>query len=107
MTAGGERERLRDRPVPVSPEADAVPRASKLPTDVEARGVHVLQERPHGGADGVVSRRLESPSRFFLQQVLWRFRRQSNGSIWTFSREKKKGDLAAGIHTCPPEFDAY
>lgn len=51
---GGKRERLRHRAVPVPPEADALPRAAELPPHVEARRLHVLQEHPHGGADGVV-----------------------------------------------------
>lgn len=55
FATGRKRERLRDRAVPVPPEADAVSRAAELPAHVQARRVHLLQERSHGGADGVVS----------------------------------------------------
>ena len=51
---GGERERLRHRAVSVPPEAYAFPRASELSPYVQARGVHFLQERPHGDPDGLV-----------------------------------------------------
>lgn len=53
-SAGRERERFRDRPVPVPPEAHAVPRQAELPPHVQAGRLHLLQERSHGGSDGLV-----------------------------------------------------